>query len=87
MSNNQIQKLHSLISKGKWNFILFRGVIAWGLMTSVLFTLIQYFLNDRQYPSHMWSYFIVFPIGGFAWGHFMWIYFNNKYQSLDSDEL
>jgi len=87
MSNNQKQKLHAIISKGKWHFILFRGVIAWGLMTAILFNVFQYFLNDWQYPKNMWTSFIVFPIGGVAWGHFMWFYFNNKYQRLGSDEL
>ncbi len=87
MNNNQRQKLQAIISKGKWNFILYRGVIAWGFMTPILFILIQYFRNGEQYPNHLWLYFIIFPIGGYVWGHFMWLYFNNKYQSLGNDEL
>ena len=84
MNNNQ--KLHALVSKGKWNFILFKGVIAWGLMTAILFTIIRYFFNDHQYSNDMWVHFVVFPLTGLVWGHYMWLYFNNKYRSLDDVE-
>ncbi len=43
MNINQKQKLHALISKGRWNFILVRGVVTWGFMTAILFTAIQYY--------------------------------------------
>lgn len=87
MDVNQKQKLKNLISKSRWNFILVRGVITWGVMTAILFTAIQYYQAGGQFPERTWLYFITFPLGGLAWGHFMWLYFNNKYQSLGSDEL
>ena len=87
MSNSQKQKLHKIISKGKWNFILLKGVVVWGLLTAVFSNAIQYYNNGGIYPENMWLSFIIFPIGGLAWGHYMWLYFNNKYQKLVHDEL
>ena len=37
------EKLKNTMKKGKWHFILWRGVIGWGIPTAVLFKLIMHF--------------------------------------------
>jgi hypothetical protein len=66
------QRLGKIISKGKFNFVVWNGVVGWGLLTAVLYSLIQYFLNQGTSPIQLLVSFVAFPIGGFFWGLWVW---------------
>ncbi len=87
MNNNQQQKLQSTFLKGKWHFIIVHGVIGWGLLTAILFSIVNYLTNDTQFLEGMDNYFIIFPIGGIAWGYAMWLRLYNQYHKIGDDEL
>ena len=70
----KFEKWEKLREKGKWNYILKYGVMMWGVGTAVLFSLIISFVIERET-----SFFLIlpislvlFPLGGIAWGAFMW---------------
>jgi len=85
MDNNQ--KIKSTFLKGKWHFIIIHGVIGWGLLTAILFSIVKYFTTDTQFLEGMGNYFIIFPLAGIAWGYAMWLRLYNQYLKIGYDEL
>ena len=84
---NHHQDLRSKFLKGKWHFIFVHGVIGWGLLTAILFSVVNYLTTDTQFLQGMGTYFIIFPIGGIAWGYVMWLRFYNQYHKFGDGEL
>ena len=85
---NKIEKWEKLRAKGKWNFILKYGVLLWGVGTAVLFSLFFPMVMGGKKPSlPVFALSIVlFPIGGIAWGYFMWIFGENAYMKAKLSE-
>ena len=67
-------RLHALLSKGKWRFILYRGVIWWGIPVAILIQL----LSEDSFFDGLLTSLIIFPIVGMAVGYVMWLYFYNQ---------
>ncbi|MBK9989223.1 MAG: hypothetical protein IPP19_00425 [Verrucomicrobia bacterium] len=55
-------------------FIIRFGVIGWGLTTAVLFTAWTAYSKENVRTLDLVLPFILFPIGGIAWGYFMWAF-------------
>ncbi len=78
-------KWERIRTKGKWRFIVLYGVLGWGVTTGFLFAVVFPFAlsmaSSRATPAKethvsFWGTLplslILFPIGGIAWGLFMW---------------
>ncbi|QZY53623.1 peptidylprolyl isomerase [Crassaminicella profunda] len=72
--------------KGKSYFIWRKGVLGWGIPTAILFQVSMAILNNglnidaftsRKFILNLVTSVIVFPIGGYFWGMWMW-YWSNK---------
>lgn len=64
---NQIRK------KGEKHFIVFYGVLGWGLLTGILFQAIQHFVLGKPITIAGVSIIIItFTIGGYFFGKVMW---------------
>ena len=87
MNSAQLNKLEKVISKGKWHYIIIHGVIGWGVTTAVLFSLLQSFTGETSFTEAIGLSLIMFPVGGIAWGFFMWFYYNKQYNKLKNNEL
>lgn len=62
-----------LRKKGRYHFIIFRGVLFWGLFTAIFMSVFQYFILPDQLQTHnIVINFILFPIAGFVWGLLTW---------------
>jgi hypothetical protein len=85
---NKIEKWEKLRAKGKWNFILKYGVLLWGVGTAVLFSLFfPMVMGGKGQSSSVFALSIVlFPIGGIAWGYFMWMFSENAYMNAKLTE-
>lgn len=60
-------------AKGRWHFILWRGVVGWGLLTAILFSILVSVTNENiGFIEVLLIAAIAFPIGGFFWGLAMW---------------
>jgi len=71
--------------KGEMHYVLFYGVLGWGLLTAVLFQLIQHFAFEKSITIE--SVLItttIFVIGGYFWGKFMWKFYERAI--VDKDE-
>lgn len=85
---SKFEKWEKLRAKGEWDFILKYGVLLWGVGTAVLFSLFFPMAMGGKMPSlSVFALSIVlFPIGGIAWGHFMWIFGENAYMKAKLSE-
>lgn len=87
MNSAQPSRLEKIISKGKWNYIIFHGVIGWGVTTAVLFSLLQSFTGEANFLEVLGPSLLLFPLGGVGWGAFMWSNFNKQFSKLKDSEL
>jgi hypothetical protein len=62
-----------ILAKGRTHFILWRGVIGWGITTALGFSLIMGWGQplESALPILLIS-LVIFPIVGFFWGSLMW---------------
>lgn len=59
--------------KGKKRFILVYGVLFFGLLSGVLFQVIQYFVFSKPITiTGVIIPMILFPVCGYFWGKVMW---------------
>lgn len=65
-------RLAKTIAMGRTRYILLFGVLGWGLLTAALFTVWIYFRMGPLNLVKLVLPFILFPIGGYFWGAFMW---------------
>jgi len=65
-------RLAAMIAKGKWHFILYRGVLGRGVLTGTLFAVWMYLTKPEfRAAGTVWP-LIAFPIVGVLWGARMW---------------
>ncbi len=72
-------KFEKFISKGKWHYIFFHGVLGWGVMTAILFSIFQYYFNGENFLETIKFALVLFPIAGVVWGASMWWYIKKDY--------
>lgn len=87
MHDLKVAKLEKIIKKGRMNYILFHGVLAWGVVTAILFLLIQHFTGVPQTLESIALSLVLFPIGGIFWGSLMWVLIKNQYNKVRTTTL
>lgn len=86
MNEIQMNKWEKVREKGKKHYIIFNGVIGWGIPTGVLFTIINALINDKsiglndEFVILFVTSMIMFPIGGILFGLWNWNSFEKNYQ-------
>lgn len=67
------QRLERTLAQGRTRFILLRGVLGWGLTTGVAWSVLTSLtLEDSNLGVALPLALIMFPLGGYFWGAFMW---------------
>lgn len=73
--------------KGKKHFILYRGMIGWGITTGILFSIINTIMIEGikgvtigDIIGKLIISIIAFPIGGYFWGLWVWNIQEKKYK-------
>ncbi len=79
MDDSQLAKLEKIIKKGRVNYILVVGVLSWGVVTALLFSLLQHFTGTPQSFGTVAVSLVVSALGGMLWGGFMWNYLKKRY--------
>jgi hypothetical protein len=92
MVKDQFEKWEKRRAKGKWNFILVYGVLAWGGGTgaafSLIFPLAREAVGSRPPFLPVFALSIVgFALGGVAWGYGMWTYLERVYRKTQGPEI
>lgn len=82
MEDEKLNKLKRLMAKGKWHYIFVYGVLGWGVSTAILFSLLQAFSGEASFFDAIPLSLIMFPVGGFFWGVFMWSYLVKQYTKI-----
>ena len=82
MDKKQKAKFQKKISVGKWEYILLRGVLLWGIPCATLMLLFYRFV---LHVGLSWGFIIfnyaVILIGGFVYGLCMWQMMSQKLES------
>ena len=80
MKENQIKKWEKIRKKGKKNFVWFRGVIGWGVFTAIFWSIFMQVLSpEENLFLRPLIALIIFPIGGYFWGIWVWNVTERKY--------
>ncbi|MEK4511954.1 hypothetical protein EJP82_17550 [Paenibacillus anaericanus] len=81
MDEKAAERWDDIRAKGRNHFIINTGVIRWGLGTAILFSIIVTYMNkgaagitftDQDFLRNFIISLIIFPIGGYFWGAWMW---------------
>ncbi len=82
----RLERLRQVRARGRWHFILWRGVVGWGVSTAVLYSLLMAWLEaDRTFFDYASFALVRFPIVGFFWGAFMWWWSERMWQRLETN--
>lgn len=75
MSITSTDKSDKIRKLGRGKFVLRYGVLGWGISTAILFSLIMGFTEGWDgFVFKLIPALIIFPLGGFVWGRFMWAF-------------
>jgi hypothetical protein len=67
---------------GKAKYVMYRGVLLWGLSLTAVFTLIEWFSQQSMLTSWLTVRLLVFGIVGFFVANFQWDGHERQYASL-----
>lgn len=88
--NNRLAKWEKLREKGKWHYVLKYGILGWGVITAVLFSTIFSLVMGGEGKASFFSVLslsmVLSPVGGVAWGFFMWNFNEKAYQKAKASE-
>jgi hypothetical protein len=60
-------------ARGKTRFVLQYGVLAWGVTTALIWTLVMALWQGwERFWMHLGIALVVFPLAGIFWGVWMW---------------
>ena len=66
--------------KGPLRFILLRGVLGWGLVAALVYSLVMWAVAGANLRVLLPLSMVIFPIGGVLWGAVMWWFLERRYQ-------
>ncbi|REK77043.1 hypothetical protein [Paenibacillus paeoniae] len=73
-------------AKGKKNFIIFTGILGWGVPTGILFSTTSTFFNNQELIMNQEFYqtlltsLVLFPLGGIFFGLWTWHWTEKLYR-------
>lgn len=73
-------------SIGRTRFILYFGVLGFGLLAATLFVAWSLYTKEDLSMAQLIIPFIAFPLSGVAWGAVMWSFFSKASKQEHRDE-
>lgn len=85
ITKKELDAWREVRAKGRRSFILKRGVLFWGLFMAVSMAIFQVLIDDAPFQwgallRQLGINLIIYPIGGYAWGAWMWWYMDRRYR-------
>lgn len=71
-----------VIDRGMLRFIVYRGVLGWGITTAVIVQLIMSLTSDKSFFDGLIISLTIFPLGGILYGYVTWMMMLNKSRKL-----
>lgn len=59
-------------AKGRIRFLIVNCALGWGISTAIFWLILMRFFTPSYRISMLPLAFSLFPLGGLAWGHFVW---------------
>ena len=87
MTTTKKEKLEKMLGKGKWSFVLWRGVVGCGLATVSLHALVEFMHKNKPFLETFMTEIILWPIAGVPFGLLMWNILNRKLERLKIEAL
>lgn len=78
------ERLARILSKGKWNYILWHCLLGWGLMAAVVYSLFQYVSDAEPTLLDVILNLVLFPLCGACMGLLQWPFMTAEYARLRS---
>ncbi|MFF2887364.1 hypothetical protein [Paenibacillus sp. NPDC057967] len=78
-------------AKGKKNYVIWNGVVGWGIPAGLLFTAIWNYINHKEIVFNQDFYqtliisLVVFSLGGMIFGLWIWNWTEKMYRKVKSD--
>lgn len=72
MTQKQIESWAKVRQAGKRQFILFRGVLGWGVFTAVMWSVVVSMLDQARFVDLFPGAIVLFPLVGLIWGVTNW---------------
>ncbi len=82
--NDQFTKWQQIHKQGFVRFVLIRGVLGWGIVTAILYSLLMWVFSDSDMSRLLPISLVIFPIGGLLWGAFIWWFSDRKHKQNGS---
>ncbi|RJE90251.1 hypothetical protein D3P07_08575 [Paenibacillus sp. 1011MAR3C5] len=73
-------------AKGKKNYVLWNGVLGWGIPTGILFTALSTYINHKEFVFNQDFYqtlflsLVLFSLGGVVFGLWTWSWTEKLYR-------
>jgi hypothetical protein len=81
MSARQIKKWRQTRQMGRSRFIWVRGVLGWGVPTAIFWSFLMAGTRaDTSFIGYFVTGIVLFPVGGYFWG--IWVWKNSECQYL-----
>lgn len=80
MKKEQADQWAKTREKGRWHFIFVWGVLFWGGVTAILWSVFMSVFSDQGFVGVVKVALPIFMIGGFVWGLLMWTGANRLYK-------
>jgi hypothetical protein len=72
MTQRQIESWAKIRKAGRRQFILFRGVLGWGVFTAVMWSVVVSMLDNVGFAQLFTGAIVLFPLAGVIWGATNW---------------
>jgi succinate-acetate transporter protein len=80
MKEKAIKRWEATRMKGRKKFILFQGVLGWGILTGIIWVITMRFVSaEMKIFVTLPIALIIFPVAGYAWGALVWNMSEKKY--------
>ncbi|MBD7969239.1 hypothetical protein [Paenibacillus gallinarum] len=81
MKDSHLSKWERTRTKGKIKYIIFNGIIGWGVSTALIGTMLMTFVGTNQDFFHLLLLsLIAFPLAGILFGVSTWYWSESIYQ-------
>jgi hypothetical protein len=73
MSPENLEKTNKALALGRSRFVLFYGVLGWGIPTAILFVLLRSYQEGwDSFLFQLIPALVLFPLGGIVVGRVLW---------------
>ncbi len=81
MNEKRLKQIQKFLRMGKWNYVLKRGVLFWGVSMAVLMNIFYLIMGVGFSLGFILVTTVIFLIGGLIFGLWTWYLFNKKLKS------